>query len=69
VQFRQQDHIEAGTIFEVERIDSGEYRLKRVPWRRNQGLVELLLACPLKGWFVQADRTQSTGDIPVPELG
>jgi AbrB family looped-hinge helix DNA binding protein len=49
---RQQDGIEAGQEFEVERIDRGEYRLVRRQPRPNEGLVEWLLACPEKGFFV-----------------
>jgi AbrB family looped-hinge helix DNA binding protein len=68
-ELRQQDHIEPGQQFEVERIDSGEYRLKRLAGRRNDGLVKLLLACPVKGWFAPMDRTPTTDDIRVPRLG
>src|SRR5271154_519989 len=42
---RRQDAIKPGQEFEVERIDEGEYLLKRTKGRRNQGLVKLLLAC------------------------
>jgi AbrB family looped-hinge helix DNA binding protein len=48
---RQQDGIEPGQEFEGQRIDQGEYLLKRTKRRRNEGLVRLLLACPVKGWF------------------
>lgn len=68
-QLRQQDRIEPGQQFEVERIDSGEYRLKRLTGRRNKGLVKLLLACPIKGWFEPIAHTQTTDDIQVPRLG
>jgi len=68
-QFRQQDQIEPGQRFEVERIDAGEYRLKRLSGRRNQGLVKLLLACPVKGWFEPMGRTETTDDTQVPRLG
>ena len=67
-EFRQQDRIEPGQEFEVERIDRGEYRLKRKE-RRNEGLVELLLACPVKGWFKPMDRSETTDDIKVSKLG
>ncbi len=67
-EFRQQDRIEPGQEFEVERIDRGEYRLKRKE-RRNEGLVELLLACPVKGWFKPMDRSETTDDIEVFRLG
>jgi len=68
-EFRQRDGIEAGQAFDVERIDRGEYLLKRRTRRRNEGLVKLLLTCPVKGWFKPLDRTGTTNDIPVPRLG
>jgi AbrB family looped-hinge helix DNA binding protein len=66
---RQQDGIEPGQEFEVQRIDQGEYLLKRTKRPRNEGLVQLLLACPIKGWFQPVNRTETTDDIAVPELG
>jgi AbrB family looped-hinge helix DNA binding protein len=65
---REQDGIKAGQEFEVERIDQGEYLLKRTKRQRNAGLMELLLACPAKGWFQPADRAETTDDITVPGL-
>ncbi len=49
---RKQDGIEPGQEFAVERIDRGEYRLVRRWPRPNEGLVDWLLACPEKGFFV-----------------
>lgn len=49
---RRQDAIEAGQEFEVERIGRGEYRLVRCNPPPNEGLVDWLLACPTKGFFV-----------------
>ena len=68
-EIRRQDDIEAGQEFEVERLDRGEYRRKRTTRRRNEGLVKLLLACPVKGWFAPMDRTETTGDVKAPALG
>jgi AbrB family looped-hinge helix DNA binding protein len=68
-EIRQRDGIEPGQQFEVERIDRGEYRLKRTARRRNEGLVDLLLACPVKGWFKPLARKEMTDDIKVPKLG
>ncbi len=68
-ELRQQDGIEPGQEFAVQRIDQGEYLLKRIKGRRNQGLVDLLLACPAKDWFRPADRSATTSDISVPKLG
>ncbi len=66
---RRRDHIEPGQEFEVERIDRGKYRLTRASRPRNEGLVKLLLACPVKGWFRPAGRTETTHDIRIPKLG
>ena len=66
---RRQDRIRPGQRFEVERIDRGEYRLRRVAARPNEGLVELLLACPSKDWFRRADRSGTTDDVEIPALG
>ncbi len=68
-EFRQRDGIEPGQEFEVERIDRGEYRLLQRKPRSNEGLVKLLLACPVKGWFKPMDRSETTDDINVPKLG
>ncbi len=65
-EIRRRDGIEPGQEFEVERIDRGEYRLKRKERRRNVGLVKLLLACPIKGWFKPMDRAETTDDIDAP---
>jgi len=68
-EIREQDDIRPGEKFEIERIDRGEYRLSRTTRRPNEGLVDLLLACPVKGWFEPMDRTRTTDDIDVPRLG
>jgi AbrB family looped-hinge helix DNA binding protein len=61
-EFRQRDGIEAGQAFEVERVERGEYRLVRRKPRPNQGLVDWLLACPDKGFFV-AIESESTDTL------
>lgn len=68
-ELRQRDHIEPGQEFDVERLDRGEYLLKRKERPRNSGLVKLLLACPAKGWFQPMERKQTTDDIPAPKPG
>jgi hypothetical protein len=50
-------------------IDRGEHRLKREEPQRNEGLVKLLLACPVKGWFKPMDRRETTDDIEVLKFG
>jgi AbrB family looped-hinge helix DNA binding protein len=51
-EIRRQDNIEPGQEFEIERLGRGEYRLKRLSLPRNHGLLDWLLACPEKGFFV-----------------
>jgi hypothetical protein len=46
------DRVKAGQQFDVERIDRGEYRLVRQEPPPNDGVVDWLLACPAKGYFV-----------------
>lgn len=54
-ELRRLDDIEPGDDFEIERIECGEYRLIRKTPRPNDGLVEWLLACPDKGFFVPVE--------------
>ncbi len=49
---REQDGIESGQEFDVERLDRGEYRLKRRAPRPNEGVVDWLLSCPERDFFV-----------------
>ena len=48
---RERDRIAAGQKFDIERIEAGQYLLKRQPVSDNAGLVDWLLACPEKDWF------------------
>jgi AbrB family looped-hinge helix DNA binding protein len=50
-EIRRRDGIEDGQVFEVERLDRGDYLLKRRSSSLNEGLVEWLLACPEKGFL------------------
>ena len=54
-EIRQQDRVEAGKEFDIERVDRGEYRLKRRSVPPNEDVVDWLLACPEKGFFVPID--------------
>jgi len=61
-EIRQRDNIEPGQEFEVERIDRGEYRLLRREPPPNEGLIDWLLACPEKGYFVPIE-SESTDTL------
>jgi AbrB family looped-hinge helix DNA binding protein len=54
-ELRARDRIEPGQVFEVERLGSGMYRLVRLTTPVNGGMVEWLLACPEKGFFVPVE--------------
>jgi AbrB family looped-hinge helix DNA binding protein len=59
---RRRDDIVPGQVFEVERVDRGEYRLTRQEPAPNEGLVDWLLACPDRGYFV-AIESESTDTL------
>lgn len=61
-EIREQDQIEPGEEFTIERIDRGEYRLIRRTPPPNEGLLEWLLACPEKGFFVPIE-SESTDTL------
>jgi AbrB family looped-hinge helix DNA binding protein len=61
-ELRQQDRIEAGQEFEIERLDRGEYRLVRRTARANEGVVDWLLACPEKDFFLPIE-SESTDTL------
>lgn len=61
-EIRRQDGIEPGQEFEIERIDRGEYRLVRLSPPKNEGLLDWLLACPEKGFFVPIE-SESTDTL------
>ena len=61
-EIRQLDRIEPGQEFEIERLDRGEYRLLRRTAPPNEGVVDWLLACPEKGFFVSIE-SESTDEL------
>lgn len=61
-ELRELDGIEPGQEFEVERLDRGDYRLTRRSPPPNTGVVDWLLACPGKDFFVPVD-SESTDTL------
>jgi AbrB family looped-hinge helix DNA binding protein len=61
-ELRERDGIAPGQEFEVERLDADEYRLRRVTPPPNDGLVDWLLSCPERGYFVAID-SESTDTL------
>lgn len=54
-EFRRMDRIEPGQDFDVKRLDRGDYRLVRRAAPLNEGVIDWLLACPKKDFFVPID--------------
>lgn len=61
-ELRERDEIQPGEEFIVERIARGEYRLVRRTPPPNEGVVDWLLACPEKGFFVPIE-SESTDTL------
>jgi hypothetical protein len=61
-ELREQDRIEPGQTFIVERVGRGDYRLVRRPSHANDGLVDWLLSCPEKDFFVPIE-SESTDTL------
>jgi AbrB family looped-hinge helix DNA binding protein len=54
-EFRKMDRIEPGQEFDVQRLDRADYRLVRRAAPPNEGVIDWLLACPQKDFFVPID--------------
>ncbi len=61
-EIRQLDQVLPGQRFTVERIESGQYLLKRDVDPDNQGVVDWLRACPVEDWFVPLP-SESTAEL------
>jgi AbrB family looped-hinge helix DNA binding protein len=61
-ELRRRDRIKPGQRFDIERLESGKYLLKKSARQARAGLVDWLLACPEKGWFRPIE-SESTDEI------
>lgn len=62
VELRKLDRVTPGQEFEIERLDRGDYRLIRKATAPNEGVIDWLLACPQKGYFVSIE-SESTDTL------
>ena len=67
-EFRRRDGVVPGPLFDIERIGPGVYRLARAGEQENSGLVDWLLSCPEKDWYVPV-ASESTADLKDPGIG
>ena len=61
-ELREQDHILPGQQFQLERLEAGQYLLKREAAGDNAGVVDWLLSCPSSDWF-QPLPSESTDEL------
>jgi AbrB family looped-hinge helix DNA binding protein len=61
-ELRAIDGIAIGQEFEIERLGAGEYRLVRRAPPPNEGVVDWLLSCPGKDFFVPIE-SESTDTL------
>jgi AbrB family looped-hinge helix DNA binding protein len=61
-EIRAEDAITAGDTFDVKKVRKGEYLIRRIEETPNKGLVDWLLACPVKGYF-EPIRSESTDTL------
>jgi AbrB family looped-hinge helix DNA binding protein len=50
-QLRADDGLVAGQQFDIERLESGQYLLRKMPPAGEPGLVSWLRSCPAEDWF------------------
>ena len=67
-ELRRRDGVVPGQLFDIERLGPGVYRLARADGLENSGLVDWLLSCPAKDWFVPV-ASESTADLRNPGFG
>lgn len=61
-EIRREDGVEPGQEFYIKRIGPGKYQLLRRNPPVNEGLLEWLLGCPEKGFFVPI-KSESTDTL------
>ena len=64
--FRKADALKPGQRFNIKRVAPGEYHLRVVngPDATASDLVDVLLASPVKDWWVEPDRSERTSLKP-----
>lgn len=62
VELRREDRILPGQCFEIQRLQAGEYLLRRTAQPGARGLLAWLRSCPEQGWY-QPLPSESTDQI------
>jgi AbrB family looped-hinge helix DNA binding protein len=59
VELREQDQIAPGQQFAIERIERGQYLLRKLDFPERTGTARWLASCPAKDWFISMDSDSS----------
>lgn len=62
-ELREADRLVAGQVFEIRRLSSGEYLLKKSAEPGRPGLLQWLASCPSHDWF-EPIASESTDTLP-----
>jgi len=67
-EFRKADSLKPGQRCEIERVGHGEYRVRveeqAAAGQPRERLIDVLLSCPVKDWWVEPDRSERTSLQP-----
>lgn len=64
--FRKTDALQPGQRCDIERVGQGEYRVSVKGGQTEEprkSWVDILLACPVKGWYEPMERSETTDDL------
>jgi len=66
--FRKEDALQAGQTCDIERLGHGDYRVRITEppsaSQTKERIIDLLLRCPVKGFYTPTDRAETTDDLP-----
>jgi hypothetical protein len=65
--FRKADALKPGQRCDIERVGEGDYRVrveKMADTAPKERLIDVLLSCPVKDWWVEPDRSERTSLKP-----
>ena len=64
--FRKSDDLRPGQRCDIERVGQGDYRVRVTSEQTGEprkSWVDILLACPVKGWYEPMERRETTDDL------
>ena len=67
-EFRKADSLKPGQRCEIEHVGQGDFRVRveeqSVAEQPRERLIDVLLSCPVKDWWVEPDRSERTSLEP-----